>query len=362
MSGDRYLRYDPSIERPQPDEAAIIETIVASIGRTSVASFNTYHHGIRQQHAKGAGYLRGELTVRDGLPDHLRQGLFATASRYPIIVRLSTALGAIKSDRICAPRGMAIKVLGVSGPKALVDDNSANQDFLLVNHPSYVSDAKAYLSLQRDVERSLNTPDVVLRGLGIGARVGVPLAEKIGIPVPLVLKGLSDHGDHPLGETFHTEGALRFGAHVARLRAVPASEAVHRLTGQPCNDGDDIVLESVARFFRENSADYDIQVQLCTDLQHTPIEDSSIDWPEDVSPPQTVGRITIPSQIADSPARRSYADDCLSFDPWRCLADHQPLGSIMRLRRDAYRMSRTLRHQQNKTPMIEPRDISELPN
>ena len=123
MPRNGYLRYEPSIEQPRPDEAKTIKTIVASIERTNVSSLAKHHGAIRQQHAKGQGFLRGEMTVYDDLPNHLRQGMFATPRAYPIIVRLSTALGDIRSDRIRLPRGMAIKVLGVSGPKALPDDN-----------------------------------------------------------------------------------------------------------------------------------------------------------------------------------------------------------------------------------------------
>src|SRR5690242_12833873 len=114
MPRDGYLLYEPSIEQPRPDEAETIRTILASIERTNESSFKKHHRGIRQQHAKGQGYLRGELIVHDNLPDHLRQGMFASPGTYPIIVRLSTAFGDIRSDRIRAPRGMAIKVLGVS--------------------------------------------------------------------------------------------------------------------------------------------------------------------------------------------------------------------------------------------------------
>ena len=100
--------------------------------------------------------------------------------------------------------------------------------------------------------------------------------------------------------------------------------------------------------------------------ERTPIEDAWIDWPEDVAPPQALGKITFRAETADSPARRVYSDEVLSFDPWRCLAAHQPLGSIMRLRRDAYRASRTLRQQQNqgtvKQPPGEPREIADLPD
>jgi hypothetical protein len=92
--------------------------------------------------------------------------MFALPGTYPIIVRLSTAYGDIRSDRIRVPRGMAIKVLGVSGRKALPGDTSTNQDFLLVNHKSYFADAAAYLSAQRSFELEPRTPDFAVRLFG----------------------------------------------------------------------------------------------------------------------------------------------------------------------------------------------------
>ncbi len=362
MPGNGYLRYQPSIEQPRPDEAETIRTIVDSIRRTSETSFAKFHHGIRQQHAKGQGYLKGELTVHDGLPDHLRQGVFARAGCYPIIVRLSTAFGDIRSDRIRVPRGMAVKVLGVSGKKMLSWDNSANQDFLLVNHTSYMADAAAYLSAQRSFEWGPVTPDIGLKLTGLVARGFVKLSESTGIPIPMVLKALGDAGNNILGETFYSEGALRFGDYVARLSAAPVSDALKRLSGQPCHDGDDAVLKSVVEFFSRNSAEYELRAQLCVDLERTPVEDASIDWPEGIAPQQPLGKITLPPQGADSAARRAYADDVLSFDPWRCLVEHQPLGSVMRLRKEAYAVSSSLRNERNNFVMREPQDISEFPD
>jgi hypothetical protein len=140
------------------------------------------------------------------------------------------------------------------------------------------------------------------------------------------------------------------------------SEPLRRLTGAPVDSDDNALLNFVVGYFRNNAAEYELRVQLGTDLRRTPVEDASVEWPEDVSLPQPVGRLSLPRQEADSPARRAYADDVLSFNPWRCLAAHQPLGSIMRLRKEAYRKSSTFRHEKNGKPMIEPRDISEYPD
>ena len=140
----------------------------------------------------------------------------------------------------------------------------------------------------------------------------------------------------------------------------PVSDAARALTGKAAYHDDDELLHSVVEFFSKNPAEYELRAQLCVDLKRTPVEDSSIDWPEDIAPFQPLAKIVVPSQAANSPARRAYVDDVLSFTPWRCLADHQPLGSIMRLRKDAYRASAVFRHE-NK-PMAEPQEISELPD
>jgi hypothetical protein len=42
-----------------------------------------------------------------------------------VVIRLSSAPGDIHSDTIPAPRGMAIKVIGVEGERLLPDDQGA---------------------------------------------------------------------------------------------------------------------------------------------------------------------------------------------------------------------------------------------
>jgi hypothetical protein len=356
-----YLPFDPSIERPRPDEEKTIRAIVASIERTSETSAKAHRHGIRQQHAKGHGFVRGELLIYADLPRHLRQGLFAVPRSYPVIVRFSTALGDIRSDRIRIPRGMAVKVLGVSGLKSLADDNSTNQDFLLVNHKSYFADAAAYLAAQKTFETQPGLPDFVLRVLGFVSRRLVGVARAADFKLPMLLYAAGDAGSHILGETFYSQGAIRFGEYICRLSAAPVSEAALALTGQRAHDRNDILREEVSAFFAAHSAEYELRAQLGFDLERTPVEDASVDWPETLTPFQPLGKIVLPSQLADSPARRDYAQDVLSFNPWRSLAAHQPLGSIMRVRRDAYHASSRLRHEANRRSPTEPEDISEFP-
>jgi hypothetical protein len=54
-------------------------------------------------------------------------------------------------------------------------------------------------------------------------------------------------------------------------------------------------------------------------------------------------------------------DDGMAFSPWHGISAHQPLGSVMRARKAAYKMSADFRGQRNGCPMHEP-GVSEPPN
>jgi hypothetical protein len=93
-----------------------------------------------------------------------------------------------------------------------------------------------------------------------------------------------------------------------------------------------------------------------------PIEDATVAWSEVASPPCGVAKITFPIQDAGNIYRRVYADDVLSFNSWRALEAHRPLGSINRLKKQVYDASSSFRHQMNHAPRIEPADIDDLPD
>jgi hypothetical protein len=84
-----------------------------------------------------------------------------------------------------------------------------------------------------------------------------------------------------------------------------------------------------------------------------PIEDLTVEWPESLSPYVTVARLWIPQQDISGPDNLEKMD-ALSFTPWRVTAEHAPLGSLMRARKDVYRHSSMLRHALNHQKRQEP--------
>jgi hypothetical protein len=362
-STSSYVRYDDSVETKQADEDALIEKIVASMARVNQRVFDQHRHATRDAHAKSHGVLKGELTIYDGLPDHLRQGLFRTPRTYPVMARLSSAPGQIQSDSVPAPFGFALKLVGVEGKKLLpAHEDDVTQDFLLVNHPTIpFGDVATYWKTQRLLEAQGDPPELVQRAAATIAG-GVNAALKLTGHGNPFLEALAAPRTHILGETFHSMAALRHGDYFGKISLAPLSDSVKSLTGQPLDGGDSHVRDIVVDFFRKTGAEYELRVQLCTDLARMPVEDASVAWSPEESPHRPIGKITFAPQEAYSPARRVYADDVLSFNPWHCLPDHRPLGSIMRVRIKAYETSSKFRHEMNVQRREEPRDIRALPD
>ena len=98
---------------------------------------------------------------------------------------------------------------------------------------------------------------------------------------------------------------------------------------------------------------FDFYVQRYVDEVHTPIEDSKVEWTEDISRPERVGTIVIPIQDCMSPEQAVFCEN-LSFSPWHTLPEHRPLGLVNRVRKIAYREISRLRHELNNAPQQEP--------
>lgn len=76
----------------------------------------------------------GKLTVKDDLPPHLAQGMFAKPNQYDVIMRYSSLTPKLLPDNVAAPRGIGMKIFGVEGEKIWGEDKKT-QDFTFNNYP-----------------------------------------------------------------------------------------------------------------------------------------------------------------------------------------------------------------------------------
>lgn len=359
-----YVPYADDVEVQQPDEAAKTQQIVDIMLAANKANADKHRHGIRDAHAKIHGVLVGELQVYPDLPPHLAQGLFAEPATYPVIIRLSSAPGDLGDDKVPTPRGMALKVIGVPGPKLLPGhEDDLTQDFLMVSLPTLAfGDVAKYLEMQEILAKQADAPDVLKQITATFARGAKEVMAHLGIENATV-EGIGVDHDHILGQTFHSMAAMRYGDHIAKISVAPLSEEVRELSDVKIDpDGNPSrIRDSVVEFFAEHGAEYEMRAQLCTDLDTMPVEDASVLWSEEDSPHQPVAKIVLPRQDAYDARRRVYADDVLEFNPWHAIAAHRPLGSIMRCRIPVYESSARFRHEMNAVERREPRDASDIP-
>lgn len=358
------LRYSPSLEVPEDDEAETTAELIETLLDISRKTYEDGGHGLRSVHAKSHALLRGQLVIPSDLPPHLAQGLFARPGQLDAVVRISTTPGDLLDDSVSTPRGLALKVIGVQGEQLSGNPADTTQDFVLVNSPTFLSPtAKSFLQGLKLLAATTDRGPGLKKVLSAAMRGAERLVEATGHESGAI-KAFGGHPEtHPLGETYHSQAAIRYGDHVAKVSLSPRSDHLTALaqasldvSGHP--DG---LREAMLAFFAAHPmSEWDLRVQLNTDLEKMPIENASIAWPDDLSPHVPVATLRVPNQVAWSAARSAAVDDGMSFSPWHGLVAHQPLGVIMRVRRRAYEASAAHRALRNGRSVDEPRSLEGL--
>jgi hypothetical protein len=301
--------------------------------------------------------------VLDGLPEPLAQGLFATPGRHAVAMRISTPPAEMLDDRVSLPRGMALKVMDVEGERVEGSEAHTTQDFLFVDGPVFLApDAKGFLKSLKLLAGTTDKAPGAKNVLSAALRGLESLIEKAG-GESATLKTMGGHpATHPLGETFYSQVPLLYGPYMAKVSVAPVSPELTALKDVPVDIGEspDALRDAVVQHFQSRGGVWELRVQLCVDLDSMPIEDASVEWPEDTSPYITVARITVPPQPAWSDSRVQAVNDGMAFSPWHGLAAHRPIGSIMRVRKAAYEMASRFRSERNATQVSEPRELGSL--
>lgn len=351
------LVYQSSFEKPEEGEADTTHALIETLEKITHTTHADTGHGLRGVHAKSHGLLNGEVTVLDNLPPQLAQGLFATPGNYPAVLRFSTVPGDLLDDKVSTPRALAIKLLGVSGERVTGGEGDSTQDFVMVNGPAFgAPDARHFLKNLKLLASTTDKGESLKKAFSALARGTEKVIEAFGGESSTIIS-LGGHPEtHILGETYYSQVPSLYGSYVAKFSIAPLSPELKALTNAPVDlhGKPDGLREAVKSYFAQHSGEWELRVQLCTDLEAMPIEDASVAWPEEKSPFVPVARISVPPQAAWSEARSKAIDDGMAFNPWHSLAAHRPLGSIMRVRKTVYDVMSKIRGRQNKTSVAEP--------
>lgn len=297
----------------------------------------------RGGNTKTHGLVRATVTIRDDLPDHLRQGIFATPRSYPAYVRFSGPGPDVPADiRDVGFSSMAIKLMDVPGPK-LMEEEKHTQDLMGVCTPTFV------------------TPDVRENAkLQYWSLVDMPiyyfLNPKDSHLLDFLMQALWNETQfNPLGHRYFSCVPYLLGeSRAMQYSFIPLTKVPQEVPGVPFGSPPfNYLRDNMVKTLDHKDVEFDLAIQVQTDPHRMPIEDASVRWPEKLSPFIPAARIHIPRQKFDSPAQFDFAKN-LKINPWHCIPEHRPLGNQSRARRRMYFELSKFRQQMNAVEHIEP--------
>ncbi len=270
--------------------------------------------------------VQASFQVHDDIPEAFRHGIFAKPTSYPARLRFANATQ--RDDAKKDIRGLSIRLSNVEGE--VLWGEPGFQDFILNSHPAlFVATPEQFLEFTRMRQQNkkllffLHPFSPHLKSLWIGFKASrkhlSPLDIRYWSTVPF-----------KLGEN---------SGQVVKYSVIPCSDFQ---TNQAVEPGENQLRAALKAHLQQGPARFHFAVQLQTDPDSMPIEDASVVWNEDISPFHPLATITIEQQDFDNQSSHAACEKS-SFNPWQCLAAHEPLGRMNQVRRQIYANAAALR-------------------
>lgn len=325
-------------DQAEDHTAATAEQIIALLQQRILSDSNNGHLR-RDTHAKMYGVVKANFKVEANLPKELAKGIFSEPKEYQAWLRFSNQSTQINDDRQRDIRGLAIKLMGVTGPK-LIDPDAfmESQDFILISPRNFIAS-------------SLNEFASMLAALqGKWWQKLCFFATHWGLDWALLrsMKRIAN----PLQIPYHSTTPYALDAQVVKYMCRPNSQIQDAIPGDA---GPDFLSEAMRRQLAQGDVQFDFCVQVRNNPTTMSIENPRQIWYERASPWIKVASIRILRQEFDSPEQQLFGEK-LSFNPWRCLEEHRPLGQINHARLLIYQAISKFRHEANHQDSSEPVD------
>jgi len=292
---------------------------------------------LRDAHPKQHGLVKAKFIINKDLPAQYRIGIFSAPQTFDAWLRFSNQSAPIQADKDKDIRGLAVKLLNVPGKKLLTGhENDNNHDFITISTDAFITkDVAEFNALIKSIIKSKLSAlwfflfhwRVVKNLINANRQFVSPLAIQYFSCTPYLL------GDTAVKYTIR-----------------PREASKNTLPKTPT---DSYLKDIMKQQLRTESVCFDFMIQLQSDPKAMPIEDPGVAWDQKKSPFYSVATIEIPKQEFDSPAQHQYGIE-MSFNPWRCLKEHRPLGGINRARKFVYEAISKYRHHENGTQLTEP--------
>lgn len=328
-------------EYPPADEPVYIAKMVDELQQQMVELFPNGTKMLRQAETKMHGCLKGKFIINPDLAPEHRVGIFSEPKTFDAIIRFSNAKTGIVKDIKKDQRGMAVKLIGVKGPKLMLDEAEADtQDLIGLNTETFVS-------------KSVKEFHGLIKAFTSG-KLQLLLFALNPLHLPLMLrvsKGASRIGSL-IEQNYHSTTAFQFGDG-------KAVKFMFRTSLNPdtpiSRDPDpDYLRHQMVDFFKGSDMSFDFLVQFQTDADKMPIEDPTVKWK---SPYVKLATLHIPKQDFDQDKNRLFGE-ALAYNPWHSLPEHRPLGGLNRARLAIYGTLSKFRNTTNGQRTFEPSDMS----
>lgn len=286
------------------------------------------NHIPRLNQVKTIACVNATFSVRENIPQELKQGIFSKPVSYPAQLRFANATRHDDSKKDV--RGLSIRVSGVEGETLWGE--SGYQDFLLNSYPALFvatpEDFLAFLKARRKkrlLSFFLNPFDLHLKSLWIVFRSRkkhlCPFDVRYWSTVPF-----------KLGE----DSGL-----AVKYSVIPCSQYI---TERPVEPGVHQLRAALKAHLNKAPVRFEFAVQIQKNQHNMPIEDASVIWNESISPFYALADITVENQDFDNPDALSICERS-SFNPWQALPAHEPLGRMNQVRRQVYAHAAAMRNQ-----------------
>lgn len=276
----------------------------------------------RGAHAKGHGCVKGVLMPIKDRSEETMVGAFANFKSYEVYGRFSNASSGLKDDNETEPRGFAFHIKNVPGKKLFVrDGNARDLDLSMVNLPAFpaasVADYNNFLTSRAWYAFTHLFTVLRIRGM-----------------VPKDVSTVLD-------QRYYSSGAIKWGDKAAKLGLKPCALPVKSYLTDLLREQDEknFLASELRAHLEVQGACFELGVQLQRDPIKQPVEDLTVVWDEAETPFLPLARLEIPKQKVDVPRAIGGKCETASFNPWRTLAEHRPLGALNRARLKVYEAS-----------------------
>jgi len=285
---------------------------------------------------KPHGVAAAHFVIRSDIPESLRVGLFADPGKsFSSWVRFSSDTTPTSTD-FKSTLGLSIKLFDVAGPKLLGNPDADTFDIILQNFDVFFVDTAADMCeftkagvVNGDYQPYLNAHPKTAQ-----------LLDAMSKPVASVLTSPYWSG---LPFRFGDDAYVKY-----KLEPVLVEDPPQEAPTDPTYLAADLL-----KRLNAGEARFRFMVQLRTVPEVMPLDQATVVWPEDLSPPIHVADLVIPAQDIADRGQAAYGDN-LAMNIWRVTAEHAPVGSIAEARKVVYAASAELRRNVNGVPLGEP--------